>query len=363
MFDNSQEKINPFLFGMNNYEVDNYMLPNQQSFNEFGGLESFGMIYDKNMPNNFKDSFFDEKSEKQSCKDIDIIDDKFNFKDLNNHQFESEIGIFENKNIEPKNEPLINFGNAKTKASTKIKTFDLKISGPNQNLDNNIEYKEKINKKFLCRKKARNEPKITKITKNDENQINLNKKGRKKKDDKNKGDHTKHSSDNIMRKIKSNYLNYMHKVINDNIKNNDLKLLKLNSSINENLKRDYNIQLMERTLKDLYENCPISTKYRKKAKENSNINKKLIELIYSPENLYKESDAINILNSTYIQSFNEFKQNHINTFLNEIYDEEKEKNENEENIQTYLDKVKSLCINYQKWFEDKKGRNRSKNNE
>ena len=39
MFDNSQEKINPFLFGMNNYEDDNYMLPNQQSFNEFGGIK------------------------------------------------------------------------------------------------------------------------------------------------------------------------------------------------------------------------------------------------------------------------------------------------------------------------------------
>ena len=360
MLDNSQEKLFGFHFCMDNFEDNNYMLPNQKNLNEYGGLDSFNISYDKNIPNNYQFIGFDEKSEKQSCKDIDIIDDQFNFKDLNNHQFESEMGIFQNKEIEQKNEQLTNFGNVKTKASTKNKTFDLKLLGPNQNLSNNIEYTEKKNKKFLCRKKARIEPKITN---NGGNQTNMNKKnlGRKKKDEKNKGDHTKHSPDNIMRKIKSNYLNYIHKLINDNIKDSDLKLLKLNSTINENLKKDYNIELMSRSLKDLYENSPISTKYRKKVKEDSNINKKLIEQIYSPENIFKEADAINILNSTYIQSFQEFRHNYINVFLNEIYEEEKEKNEKEENIQNYLENVKYLCNNYENWFKEKKGRNRSKN--
>ena len=87
--------------------------------------------------------------------------------------------------------------------------------------------------------------------------------GRKSKDDKEKGEHTKYCEDNIIRKIKTNFLIYIHNKINKSIKNKDFHLLRFNSKISENLKKDYNIKLMNTTFKHLYENTNISTKYRK----------------------------------------------------------------------------------------------------
>ena len=183
--------------------------------------------------------------------------------------------------------------------------------------------------------------------------------GRKSKDDKEKGEHTKYCEDNIIRKIKTNFLIYIHNKINKSIKNKDFHLLRFNSKISENLKKDYNIKLMNTTFKHLYENTNISTKYRKQIIENIDINKQIIQKIYNEEG-DKEIDAINILNMTYKELFNDFIINNLNTFLNDVYEEEKRKNESEDDIVNYIDKIKNLCNNYDKWFADKKGRNKTK---
>ena len=184
--------------------------------------------------------------------------------------------------------------------------------------------------------------------------------GRKKKEDKIKGNHTKHSEDNIMRKIKSKFLNYMNVIVNESIHDDDIKLLKLNSEINENLKKDYNMELMKTSLKKLYEESTISTKYRKQTKDDANINQKAIQRIYSLENSEKEKDVKNILDKNYIDLFNDFKNKKLNDVLIEVREEEKNKGENKEEIELYLDKFKTLCMNYEVWFSEKKGRNRSK---
>lgn len=184
--------------------------------------------------------------------------------------------------------------------------------------------------------------------------------GRKKKEDKIKGNHTKHSEDNIMRKIKSKFLNYLNVEVNENIHDDNIKLLKLNSEINENLKRDYNVELMRKSLKKLYEESTISTKYRKQTKDDANINQKAIQRIYSLENFEKEKDVRNILDKNYIDLFNEFKNKKLDDVLIEVREEEENKGENKEEIEQYLDKFKKLCMNYEVWFSEKKGRNRSK---
>ena len=82
-----------------------------------------------------------------------------------------------------------------------------------------------------------------------------------------------------MRKIKSNYLEFIHNSLNDSFKNKNYKFLRLYSEINENLKKDYNEKLMKTILKELYETSPISTKYRRQKKDNFHHNKQLIEKI------------------------------------------------------------------------------------
>ena len=219
-----------------------------------------------------------------------------------------------------------------------------------------------------------------------ENNKNLKKtQGRKKKDEKEKGNHTKYSFDNIMRKIKSNFMDFCHKLLNRSIKDRNLQFLKLNSKINENLKRDYNIELFKKTIQDLYENSPISCKYRKQIKECSHKNKMIIQEIYKKEN--EEIEAIKILKLTYGELFQIFRKkianispeledkikditllqndefNDINKFFNEIREQEIKKEESLEDIDEYINNVKNLCLTYEDWFNDKKGRNRNKKKE
>jgi hypothetical protein len=204
--------------------------------------------------------------------------------------------------------------------------------------------------------------------------------GRKKKEEKDKGNHTKFSEDNMMRKIKSYFLNFCHNLLNESISDKNLQFLKLNSLINENLKKEFNLNLLNTKIKDLYQFSKISSKYRKQAKEFSDKNKYIIEKI-NEDNV--EIQTIKILDLTYKELFNIFrrqildinldlkmkikditlldnqKYKNINLFFDEIFRQEINKNETKENIDIYINNIKDLCMNYESWFLSKKGRNRT----
>lgn len=92
--------------------------------------------------------------------------------------------------------------------------------------------------------------------------------------------------------------------MNKSLKNKDIKFLKLGSKINKELKRDFNLKLLNRTIRDIYENTEITKKLRKLTKINSNINKEIISKIYE-ENI--EEQTIKILNLTYFELFQMFR--------------------------------------------------------
>jgi len=189
--------------------------------------------------------------------------------------------------------------------------------------------------------------------------------GRKKKTEKDKGKHNKFSEDNLMRKIKSHFLDYIHNRLNNSFRNKNVQFLKLFSEINENLKRSYNIELLDKTIREIYENSPLSGRYRKVNVHNSDINKKIIEQIFNEVD-NKEEEVIQILNSKYKDLLSEFKKNNLKNFLNKIKEDEnkkKEEKEEKENINKYTLMIEKLCLNYENWFLNKKGRNREKKNE
>ena len=184
--------------------------------------------------------------------------------------------------------------------------------------------------------------------------------GRKKKESLIKGNHNKYTEDNIMRKIKTNFFKFINNQLNKNLKNKNYEFLKLDSKINENLKKDYNEELMKTKIKDLYSKAEISSKYRTKKSKYSNANIDLIEKIY---NEMEEIDVIYLLELSYSDLFEIFRINYLDGFLNHIRDEETKKKESENDINTYLENIKNLCLNYEDWFKNKKGRNRTKNTE
>lgn len=277
----------------------------------------------------------------------DINDERFYYieKDksqIDNNSFNEGQEEF-NNNIYPQN--ILNENNIYNFP------FPYDMKNPPVNLNASIgNIRTSVNSKLLTKKTKRI---------NDDKSKNMGRKTKDGKEKGEKGEHDKYSEDNMIRKIKSKFIDYIHNLINKSFKNKELKFLRLDSEINEKLKKDYNIELMNRTFKDLYENIPISKKYKKKSKENGDINKNIIYKIYYEEP-YNEFDVINLLNKTYKELFNDFVYNNLDNFLNDIYEEEKRKNESEENILNYIKNIKQLCYSYEDWYLNKKGRKRKK---
>ena len=300
------------------------------------------------------------------------------FDSMDNNLFENNLYLVKDKNefrddilnqtFIPKENDYGNYGSKMDQATTKItdKLTRNKRNRCKENISQNKNGKKAKKEKEVCI------------------EINIgikNNMGRKKKNDINKGIHTKYSADNIIRKIKSNFFIFIHNLLNKSLQNKDMKFLKLNSKLNEVLKRDYNLELLKRTIRDIYENSKITSKLKKHAESNSNKNKEIISKIYE-ENI--EEQTIKILNLTYFELFKIFRSkiasldlelenkkseipilntdefNDIHRFFEKIVNEEMKNNESQENIDKYINQIEELCIGYESWFLNKKGRERKK---
>jgi len=239
----------------------------------------------------------------------------------------------------------------------------------NENLGNNISERKLLTIEI----KKEN----AQFVKNRNNIINnIIKKGRKADIEKKKGNngkHTKNNDDNKIRKIKSFFWKSLYKYLKKKYFNEENYLLKLNININRRLKRNYNLALFNRTLKDIYSNECISDKYKLK---NTKTNKSIIEKIYKDN---KQKDLITLLDLTYGEAFDIFRRNYkvisselkskventgilnsytfsLDALLQKIENEGKENNENDEDIKNYKDDIINLCKIFENWFVKKTGR-------
>ena len=190
----------------------------------------------------------------------------------------------------------------------------------------------------------------------EENEIKLKellnkKKGRKSKEDNSKSNehsvHTKKKEDNIMRKIKVKLIEFFVKFLNDSLKDKTEIFYKIDKSISENLKRDFNLKLMEQTLLYIFSTSGINGRY----KNHSNV--ALIQKILSEG---KEEETIKLLNKKYIEVVYMIQENHLDEFLRTI--ERKEINMEKSSVDEYMNSLKKVFMEYENWFKDKKGRNR-----
>lgn len=314
----------------------------------------------------------------------ECIDPKMN---LNYSIF--DIDLKENENINP-----TTFLSKKTKRKL---IFDIKKAKPFKN-ENKIYFPKNFNDNDIF-KKEENESNKCGIKKKNERIIELEKKetisinnckvndynnnktkskcGRKsivKKLMGEQGKHTKKDEDNIIYKIKTIFGKSLYNYLNSILKGE--KFLKLNANINKKLKKDYNLSLFNKKIKDIYFYTDISEKYTNK---NKSVNKKIIKDIYSKK---IEIEAIQILNLTYFEAFKIFirkinpskelssdlikKIQGSNILKSEIFDitsiirniEEngKQNGEKIEDIEEYINNIKDLCINFKQWFKSKIGR-------
>ena len=339
-----------------------YFIMSERSFSPNSNYINF------NYNNNFLDS---DKLSNYSFKErnyhpVKDLNNSFDYSIGSNNPFDIKFSEDKlNHNFYPKENDFGYFDNKMDQATTK---FTEKFSQKKR--------QRSPQKKTL--KKAKKEKEVNSIVIKSENKNNM---GRKKKNDSQKGLHTKNKPDNVMRKIKSNFFNLIHNLLNKSLSNKDIQFLKLKSKINKELKRDFNIELLNRTIRDIYENSDITSKLRKQSEINSKINKDIISKIYEEK---IEVQTIKILNLTYFELFQIFRSkiksidsdleskkdeipllntdefSNIDRFFEKIANEEENNNESQESIDNYINQIKELCIGYEDWFFDKKGRKRIK---
>jgi len=252
------------------------------------------------------------------------------------------------------------------------------------------------------KRRTREEIENDKKNENTSEQKVLKKRGRKKQDifenDEEKTKHSKHSDDNITKKINSNYIEEIKTWLNKSFldstnmdfqdeklkkKFNDNYFLKIDTNLISNqIKRKSMIETMGKTFKEIFYFTPISSKYTKLPKSN---NKDLIEKIYQENN---QPFVMFILEMTFLEGlnyfngqipdsiiFNYFKEKYsveliqkfinnfgkIDAFFAKLY--KKYNGENNINeIKDYLSKIKVLALNYKESFENKYDRRENKKN-
>ena len=179
--------------------------------------------------------------------------------------------------------------------------------------------------------------------------INL---GRKRRSDEREAYHTKYRSDNMMRKIKTYFMNFVHNYLNESLTFSHKTFLKINKKVSENLRKDFNMSLMQMTIKDIYEQHSINEKYSD-YKKGRNINQALIKEIFEKN---KDIETIKILNSKYIDLIIVLRTKFLDKFSSDLIEKEIKLGENQDDALMYVNELKDLLINYEEWFEKKSGR-------
>ena len=235
---------------------------------------------------------------------------------------------------------------------TRVTTF----TGKKRERENNEDKDDKdgYDAVYFLKNEEGNKKEEIKIKKEKQKNKGRHKKNDIRNDENDENKHDKFSEDNLMRKIKTYIFNTILNVLNKSLKDRSQKFFKLEPKLNESMKKDLNEKLMNQKIKEIYINNEISKRYKTETNCNNNIN--LIKKIYEEK---KEIDTIKILETEYIDYVTYLQKYEMGNFLRKIRN--KEIKNPDLDVDRYINSLKSMFLNYVKWFNDKKGR-KSKNN-
>ena len=177
------------------------------------------------------------------------------------------------------------------------------------------------------------------------------------KNEKDQFTHSRNKTDNIFNKIKRVIFNYIIEKVNGSLRFTYKRFLNFNTDISKNLKKDYNIELMGKTIKQIYEENTPSNRYDILNEEVKNKNKLIIKEIFDKN---EETETIKILNTKFIDLFKEDETKKY--IINDIKHKEKRKEimTDIDNLDDYMKTVKYFLENFEISFIEKKGRNHRK---
>jgi hypothetical protein len=229
--------------------------------------------------------------------------------------------------------------------------------------------KKKISKKFLKKKISIKSVDKESIANNECNTIKnekckmpmftKKKKGRKMKESNEYGSHDKFSNDNLKRKLKTHFHNYIIALLNNELQKNPkkeriIRFGKIKASVTQNITIGYNRKLFEKKIKDIV--VEVSNKY-----QNSQVNSECINYIMNNQ---KENEVlIKYLNMTYKDMYINYylkstKESFADAEVDESYESHKEKLKKlfgEHYLKKYIKNAENL-INFYNTRKQRKSR-------
>ena len=161
--------------------------------------------------------------------------------------------------------------------------------------------------------------------------------------------HNKNSADNIITKIKTAIFKYIIDHLNQSLQFTKYKFYPLNVKLSTCLKKKFNMELLNRTIYDIYTTEDLNKTYI----NGNDSNKILIKKIVDEK---KEKKTIDILNMKFKDILEYIREKDLDNFLNQIKLKDK-KNKGKESVDLSMDDVKHYLFYYENWFKIKNERN------
>ena len=242
--------------------------------------------------------------------------------------------------------------------------------------NNNISVGDvRVSKSSLVEAKKNKIFNIEKVKEKKNEHILQKKRGRQKANEKSERKHNKNAEDNMITKIKIGIFKYIRDIINQNIPKNiteNKEIIKLAHKEIRNLKKDINIEMFGKTLRELFSGIKKSEKFKNKKYKDQNIiiireidegaikaekvkkilDLKFIELLEIFRKKKEEIISENGLEEIYLLvGKNHEKESGYESFINKLKKKNKQDN--------YIENISNLIFKYEDWFKNKKGRKKS----
>ena len=163
--------------------------------------------------------------------------------------------------------------------------------------------------------------------------------------------HDKFTEDNIIQRIKTFIFDYILERLNKSLKYESRKFYQLTKTLNSNLKKDFNEELLGKTIYEIYMTSDLCMKFI----NIPDANRELIKKIYEEK---IEIETINILDKKFKEILDYIRKKDLDNFLTNFRLRVMKKDN--KSIDLYMKEVRKMLFQYEFYFQKKIGRNTKK---
>ena len=163
--------------------------------------------------------------------------------------------------------------------------------------------------------------------------------------------HDKFTEDNIIQRIKTFIFDYILERLNKSLKFESRKFYQLTKTLNSNLKKDFNEELLSKTIYEIYMKSDLCMRFI----NIPDANRELIKKIYEEK---IEIETINILDKKFKEILDYIRKKDLDNFLTNFRLRVMKKDN--KSIDLYMKEVRKMLFQYEFYFQKKIGRNTKK---